>query len=82
MHLKAITMARPIAEEPSKVLSDEQYSSMLNLLGMSADGMNGFPSLDPTAGIVMTDPAGSAKRALEAVEDDRETKRPRFEVVE
>ncbi|KAG8943500.1 kinase-regulated stress-responsive transcription factor skn7 [Tulasnella sp. 424] len=82
MHLKAITMARPVAEEPSKVLSDEQYSAMLNLLGMSADGMNGFPSLDPTVGIVMTDPAGSAKRALEAVEDDRETKRPRFEVVE
>ncbi|KAG8963467.1 kinase-regulated stress-responsive transcription factor skn7 [Tulasnella sp. 408] len=81
MHLKAITMARPIAEEPSKVLSEDQYSSMLNLLGMG-DGMNPFPQLDPTAGIVMSDPAATGKRALEAVDDDRESKRPRFEVVE
>ncbi|KIO34592.1 hypothetical protein M407DRAFT_88338 [Tulasnella calospora MUT 4182] len=81
MHLKAITMARPVTEEPSKGLSEDQYSSMLNFLGMT-DGMNGFPPMDPTAGLVMSDPAASGKRALEAVDDERESKRPRFEVVE
>ncbi|KIO34594.1 hypothetical protein M407DRAFT_3279 [Tulasnella calospora MUT 4182] len=76
MHLKAITMARPVAEKPSKGLSEDQYSSMLNFLGMT-----GFPPLDPTAGLVMSDRAASGKRAFEAVDDDRESKRPRFESI-
>ncbi|KAG8987843.1 kinase-regulated stress-responsive transcription factor skn7 [Tulasnella sp. 427] len=83
MHLKAITMARPPMEDPGRMIAptDEQYSSMLNLLGMGGDPMSGFPSMDPGAGLTMAEPAASVKRALE-VDDDRDTKRPRFELVE
>ncbi|KAG9050102.1 kinase-regulated stress-responsive transcription factor skn7 [Tulasnella sp. UAMH 9824] len=83
MHLKAFPMARPVAEEPSKVLSEDQYLSMLKLLGME-DGMNPFLSLDPSPVTVATatNPTRSGKRTLEGWDDDREGKRPRFEVIE
>lgn len=84
MHLKAIhqSIAKPedmSAKNAMPSLSDEQYSNMLtNLLGM--DGP--FGALNPSG--MMDDLSGAAapKRPLDSLDDDREPKRGRFEVVE
>ncbi|KAG8896849.1 kinase-regulated stress-responsive transcription factor skn7, partial [Tulasnella sp. 408] len=84
LHLKAIETAGPAAEEPSKAISRDQDSATLNVLGMRADRTsNGLP-LAPIVGPsnAVTSLPRSEKRALEAVDDDREGKRPRAEVVE
>jgi len=90
MHLKAISQ---IAKVPRSVeedfaaqgkangiagmtLSDDQYSVMLtNLLGMTGESLDTFGTVD-------MGPSGVPKRGLEEVEDDRDNKRGRFEVLE
>lgn len=78
-------MARPMAEEPVKAPSEGQDSSKPNVFGVGPDQTDNVPlALAPTAGIIsaMANPPHSGKRALEVVDEEREGKRPRVEVVE
>ena len=65
-------------------LAEESYQNMLNnLLGMTAAEVNGFAASTSAlqGDIIMNDPVGQ-KRMLDSMDDDRDSKRPRFEVVE
>jgi len=86
MHLKAqiSQMTKPSAmDEQTKLAMEDSYSGMLaNLLnGMNPDALDAFGSIAPTANIIMTD-SGPSKRPLDGMEDERDTKRGRFEVIE
>ncbi|KAG8910611.1 kinase-regulated stress-responsive transcription factor skn7, partial [Tulasnella sp. 417] len=84
-HLKADDMVRPVREEPSKVLTEDRDSMPIEALLRRIDGVDYFPPPAPTTGnvVALTNPITRArKRALETVDDDREGKRSRFEVVE
>ncbi|KAG9003473.1 kinase-regulated stress-responsive transcription factor skn7 [Tulasnella sp. JGI-2019a] len=88
-HLKAIQqltkpgfeeLAAAATQSATMALTEDQYSAMLSgLLGMSGEG-DGFAALAP--GTVMMGDIGMQKRSLDAMDDEREVKRPRFEVVE
>ena len=65
-------------------LAEESYQNMLNnLLGMTAAEVNGFAASTSAlqGDMIMNDPVGQ-KRMLDSMDDDRDSKRPRFEVVE
>ncbi|KAG8874904.1 kinase-regulated stress-responsive transcription factor skn7 [Tulasnella sp. 331] len=89
-HLKAIQkltkpgfedLAAAAAQNATMALTEDQYSAMLTgLLGMSGEAVDGFAALAP--GAVMMGDIGMQKRSLDVMDDDREVKRPRFEVVE
>lgn len=55
----------------------EDYTSMLSMLGMAPDAPFGTGFMLGDAAAVL-----SAKRPLDLSEENRDTKRPRFEVVE
>lgn len=74
-------LAAAAAQSATMALTEDQYSAMLTgLLGMSGEAVDGFAALTP--GAVMMGDIGMPKRGLDVMDDDREVKRPRFEVVE
>lgn len=90
VHLKAISsqLAKPVfddmasgAPDGAMSITEDQYSTMVaNLLGMNPE-TNAFATLGSSA--VMMSDLGMQKRAMDVgPDDDRELKRPRFEVVE
>lgn len=81
-HLKTIHQLTKGMEDPSLPTSlPDDYQSMLSMLGMAPDAMmDSFNALGNT-NIIVGD-VGPPKRTLDSLDDERDTKRPRFEVVE